>query len=153
MSLGTRTSHCNIFLFLTCIDTPARLKQDLEQIFTLQAEIDAVRASIQKTKSSMQISRNSKSLRGVITALENTQTMLKTQVDELYESLDVTEELPELRGISLDFLRTLLLARELKMNIRKKALGSFFEWERLDRAVGGGNIPLGKSSLVYSASC
>ena len=63
---------------------PARLKQDLEQILALQAEIDAVCASIQKTKSNMKTSnRNSKCLRSVITALENTQTTLKTQVDEL----------------------------------------------------------------------
>jgi hypothetical protein len=35
------------------------------------------------------------------------------------------------------------MARDLKINIRKRAVGSFFEWERLDQAVGGRNQALG----------
>lgn len=88
-------------------------------------------------------SNQSKSLRNLLTGLENTHTILGTQADELYASLDITSEFPVLRGVSLSFLRTLLLARDLKMTIRKKAVGSFFEWERLDRAVGGVHNPLG----------
>ena len=89
----------------------------------------------------------------IISALENSQTILTTQVDELYASLDVVNEFPQLHGISLKFLRTLLLARDLKMKIRTKAVGSFFEWERLDRAVGGRNIPLGKSIFQTLLVC
>ena len=132
LSITTRTSNSKMFsLCLTrFIDTPARLKHDLEQILMLQTEIDAVHVSIQKAKSNLKTSdRNSKSCRSVITALENTQTLLKTQVNELYESLDVADQLPELQGINLDFLQTLFLACDLKMNIWKKAVGSFFEWK------------------------
>ncbi|KAI6003806.1 hypothetical protein EDD15DRAFT_2360083 [Pisolithus albus] len=35
------------------------------------------------------------------------------------------------------------MARDLKINIRKRAIGSFFEWDKLDRAVGGKDKPLG----------
>ncbi|KAG1845653.1 hypothetical protein F4604DRAFT_1595417 [Suillus subluteus] len=35
------------------------------------------------------------------------------------------------------------MARDLKINIRKCAIGSFFEWDKLDRAVGGANQALG----------
>lgn len=45
--------------------------------------------------------------------------------------------------MSLEFVQTLLLARDLKINIRKRAIGSFFEWDKLDRAVGGKQKALG----------
>ncbi|KAF9006921.1 hypothetical protein BDQ17DRAFT_1324214 [Cyathus striatus] len=35
------------------------------------------------------------------------------------------------------------MARDLKINIRKRAVGSFFEWDRLDQATGGKDKPLG----------
>ena len=76
--------------------------------------------------------------------MESTQTLLKSQVDELYASLNIVGEYPELTKIGLPFLRKLLLARDMKINIRKNAVGSFFEWERLDRAVGGHHLPLGE---------
>lgn len=37
--------------------------------------------------------------------------------------------------------------RDLKINIRKRAIGSFFEWDKLDCAVGGRQKALGKSLL------
>jgi hypothetical protein len=51
--------------------------------------------------------------------------------------------------INLEFVRTLLMARDLKINIRKRAIGSFFEWEKLDRAVGGRDGTLGKTSQLF----
>lgn len=133
----------------TATDTPARLKHELEEILTLQSEIDAIHKSIQKAKTAMQLSKQTKSSKNLITGLENTQVILKTQVDELYASLNIIGEFPELQGISLTFIRTLLLARDLKMTIRRKAVGSFFEWERLDRAVGGHHLPLGEFTLLF----
>jgi hypothetical protein len=50
--------------------------------------------------------------------------------------------------MSLEFVRTLLIARDLKINIRKRAIASFFEWDKLDRAVGGKANPLGMYSNV-----
>lgn len=40
------------------------------------------------------------------------------------------------------------------MNIRKRAIGSFFEWDRLDQAIGGQNQALGKwqSAMLRSAT-
>lgn len=35
------------------------------------------------------------------------------------------------------------MARDLKINIRKRAIASFFEWDKLDRAVGGKQNALG----------
>ena len=76
-------------------------------------------------------------------SLEHTHDRLIAKVDALYASLNVRDKFPELKGIHLDFVCTLLLARDLKINIRKRAIGSFFEWDKLDRAVGGAQKALG----------
>lgn len=79
----------------------------------------------------------------MLDGLERTYGRLMTKVDTLYASLNVQDQYPELDGIGFDFVRVLLLARDLKINIRKRAIGSFFEWDKLDQAVGGGQKPLG----------
>ncbi|KAM6496640.1 hypothetical protein JOM56_007113, partial [Amanita muscaria] len=61
----------------------------------------------------------------------------------LYASLNIPEQFPNVQGLDLEFLRTLMMARDLKINIRKRAIGSFFEWDRLDQAVGGRQQALG----------
>lgn len=81
---------------------------------------------------------------GMLESLERTHGRLLEKVESLYTSLNVTKLFPELHGIDLEFVRTLLMARDLKINIRKRAIGSFFEWERLDQAVGGRAQPLGE---------
>jgi len=79
--------------------------------------------------------------------LEGLNAKLGDNVDRLYASLDIPQRFPPLQGISFDFIRILLLACDLKVNIRKRAIASFFEWERLDQvtiaavngfAIGGG---------------
>jgi hypothetical protein len=65
------------------------------------------------------------------------------KVEGLYSSLNIPNQFPDLHDVDLEFVRYLLLARDLKINIRKRAIGSFFEWERLDQAVGGKAQPLG----------
>ena len=75
--------------------------------------------------------------------LRQTQEKLKDKVEELYASLNVHDGFPELADVDLEFVRTLLMARDLKINIRKRAIGSFFEWDKLDQATKGRHQPLG----------
>jgi len=63
-----------------------------------------------------------------------------------YSSLNIHDRIPELKDVSLEFVQILLMVRDLKINIRKRAVGSFFEWDKLDHAVGGKDKPLGASS-------
>jgi len=84
--------------------------------------------------------------------LEGLNAKLGDNVDRLYASLDIPQRFPPLQGISFDFIRILLLARDLKVNIRKQAIASFFEWERLDQASGGRAQPLGMQ-FVFQSSC
>ncbi|KAG1787714.1 hypothetical protein EV424DRAFT_1476683 [Suillus variegatus] len=85
----------------------------------------------------------SEDTRDAIESLERVHERLMHKVKVLYASLNVQDRFPELDGLNLEFVRTLLLAHDLKMNIRKRAIGSFFEWDKLDHAVGGSQQALG----------
>jgi hypothetical protein len=77
-------------------------------------------------------------------SLERGHSRLMDKVEALYSSLNVHDRFPELQGVNLDFVRTLLMAQDLKINVRKRAVASFFEWDKLDRAVGGAQQALGE---------
>jgi hypothetical protein len=123
------------------VDAPARLKRELDAVLNLQADLDNVSSAIQSAKSQLQGSNTVHA----IASLERTNRKLTEKVESLYASLNVHDSFRELNDVDLDFVRTLLLARDLKINIRKRAIGSFFEWERLDQAVGGKNQVLGNN--------
>jgi hypothetical protein len=75
--------------------------------------------------------------------LARTHERLKNKVETLYSSLNIHTIPLALRAANPEFVRVLFMARDLKVNIRKRAIGSFFEWDRLDQAVGGHNQALG----------
>lgn len=86
----------------------------------------------------------------ILKGLLETHAIFTSRVEALYVSLNIHDSYPDLKGASLDFVRTLLMARDLKINIRKRAIGSFFEWDRLDQAVGGRSQTLGMCHLIIS---
>jgi len=65
-------------------------------------------------------------------------------IEALYSSLNIPEKFPGLDGINFEFIHTLLLAQDLKISIRKRAVGSFFKWDKLDHAISGKQKVLGK---------
>jgi len=69
--------------------------------------------------------------------LEGLNSKLGDNVDHLYASLDTPQRFLLLQGIGFNFIHILLLACDLKVNICKWAIASFFEWEYLDQASGG----------------
>ncbi|KAJ7582135.1 hypothetical protein C8J56DRAFT_1005953 [Mycena floridula] len=60
----------------------------------------------------------------LVSQLTKTQSGLKDQVEALYASLNMSESFPELKGVPLELARTLFLARDLKINIRKNVTGT-----------------------------
>ncbi|KAJ7593286.1 hypothetical protein C8J56DRAFT_779295 [Mycena floridula] len=122
---------------------PARLKKELEQVLTLQTEIDTINASIQAVRATLVKTPGAVVPLANLRALETAHVILKGKADDLYASLNVAETYPELQGIQVAFVQVLLLARDLKISLRKRAIGSFLEMDRLDQAVGGGNEALG----------
>ncbi|PPR06800.1 hypothetical protein CVT26_003865 [Gymnopilus dilepis] len=79
----------------------------------------------------------------ILKGLLEAQYELIDDLEGLYGSLNIQDSFPDLHGVELEFVRVLLLARDQKIAIRKQAIGSFFEWDRLDQAVGGRNQALG----------
>jgi hypothetical protein len=119
------------------------LKKELDAVLILQADVDTTDRVIQFTKNVMEKECISDDTLAALHGLECTHDHLIAKVDALYASLNVRDKFPELEGISLNFVHTLLLACDLKINICKWAIGSFFEWDKLDRAVGGAQKALG----------
>ncbi|KAG6377260.1 hypothetical protein JVT61DRAFT_1322 [Boletus reticuloceps] len=131
-------------------DAPARLKKELDAVLTLQADVDTTVRAIQNAKTAIEKEHGSDDTLDMLSSLERTHDRLMTKVDALYVSLTVRDMFPKLKGVSLDFVRILLLARDLKINIRKRAIGSFFEWDKLDRAVGGAQQALGDGQILVA---
>jgi hypothetical protein len=125
-------------------DAPAQLQKELEVVLDLQGDLEVIDRTIQAANTGIRSSSISADTLNILASLERAHGRLVDKVERLYASLHIPERFPELRNIDLEFVRTLLLARDLKINIRKRAIGSFFEWERLDQAVGGKAQPLGE---------
>jgi hypothetical protein len=122
-------------------------------VLDLQGDLEIVDRALQAAHSTIQASSASSTTLNAMASLQRTHTRLVEKVEGLYSSLQVTERFPELRGVDFEFIRTLLLARDLKVNIRKRAIGSFFEWERLDQAVGGKSQALGEWGAIITTAC
>ena len=118
-------------------------------MLVLQADVDITKKAIQTAKNAIEKESTVADTLSTLASLEHTHDRLITKVEVLYASLNIQTKFPELDGISLDFIRTLLLARNLKINIHKRAIRSFFEWDKLDQAVSGAQKALGKFSTTF----
>lgn len=103
---------------------------------------------IQAAQKDAKAEKNKPACRYIAKLLE-THSQMVAEAEALYASLNVTESFPDLEGVSFQFVHTLLMARELKINIRQRLVGRFFEMSRLDQAAGGMGAPIG-SSTAYS---
>ncbi|KAI0694788.1 hypothetical protein C8Q76DRAFT_634071 [Earliella scabrosa] len=122
---------------------PTRLKKELDTVLNLQAELDDIKKYVSNMRSHIESEDTNPEAHHFLRSLQQSHARTIEQVEALYASLNVPEDFPELQGLSLPFIRTLIMARDLKINIRKRAIGSFFEWDKLDRAAGGRDQPLG----------
>ena len=75
--------------------------------------------------------------------LEKNHSHLKN-VESLYASLSISNAFPELDGLSLDIIWVLLMTCDLKIYIHKWAITNFLEFDKLDRAIGEKQNPLGE---------
>jgi hypothetical protein len=133
-------------------DAPAWLKKELDTVLSLQGNLDEVDRAINAAKVTIaNMDQPSESLEA-LKSLERTHKRLNVKVEALFSSLNIHDSFAELKGIDLEFVRTLLMARDLKINIRKRAIGSFFEWDRLDQAVGSRAVALGmlQKQILFS---
>ncbi|KAK1222995.1 hypothetical protein PQX77_014141 [Marasmius sp. AFHP31] len=123
---------------------PSRLKKELSKVLQLQAQIDSLEEEIAEAKTAIRMMDFPPAdATFILRNLEATHQKLKSEAEALYSSLNINNDYPELQNLPLEYLHKLILARDLKITIRKKAIGSFFEWDKLDMAVGGMHEPLG----------
>ncbi|KAI0669310.1 hypothetical protein C8Q78DRAFT_1095812 [Trametes maxima] len=122
---------------------PARLKKELDSVLNLLAELETVETAMARLQAQVESGEEYPIVHEYIASLKRTHSRAVAKVEGLYASLNVPHDFPELKGLPLHFVRILLMARDLKMNIRKRAIGSFFEWDKLSRAAGGQDQPLG----------
>jgi len=125
------------------LDAPAWLKKELDTVLILQSDLEASDKALQAAWTIIERDATQDTLEA-LQSLERSYNRLLTKVDVLYTLLNIQDRFPELHGVNLEFVRTLLLAHDLKINIWKQAIGSFFEWDKLDHAVGGKQKALGQ---------
>ncbi|KAH0580598.1 hypothetical protein H2248_002090 [Termitomyces sp. 'cryptogamus'] len=133
------------------VEAPVWLKKELDIVLTLQSNLDACKKSLESPRLTLSESTATPFLLRSLASLQNNQKQLKHNIEDLYASLSIQELFPELRGVDLEFIRILVIACDLKINVCKQAVGSFFEWERLDRASGGRDQPLG--TKLHQVTC
>ena len=134
---------------MTWTDAPTRLKKELDKVLALQGDVDAIELALNSTRTAVAQGEAPTAALSALASLDRTHNHLLKKVENLYTSLNVHDSFPELNGLSLDFVQTLFMARDLKINIRKRAITSFFEREKLDRAVGRKQTPLGTNPPSY----
>ncbi|KAJ7309971.1 hypothetical protein DFH08DRAFT_719066 [Mycena albidolilacea] len=122
---------------------PARLHRELDKVLKLQGQIDGIENLISEAKVSMTKAGASKNSLNLLKGLQLTHETLSTQAEALYSSLNIQEVYPELKGLPLQFTHLLVAMRDLKINLRHRAIGSFYEWESIDQAVKGKREPQG----------
>ncbi|KAF7293403.1 hypothetical protein MIND_01117300 [Mycena indigotica] len=122
---------------------PKRLQRELDKVIALQAQIDLVEKSILEVRQTIPGDRSANDTKQLLRQLETTHSELSQQAEALYASLNISGIYPALEGLPPEVARLLLMMRDLKISIRRKAVGSFQEWETLDQAVSGRREPLG----------
>ncbi|OCH83804.1 hypothetical protein OBBRIDRAFT_742683 [Obba rivulosa] len=122
---------------------PARLKKEVDAVLSLQAEIERVENALEAVRNQFQASQSSSECIAILSNLVRTSEDLGKRAESLYSSLNITEIFPELNGLPADFVRMLVLARDIKINIRKRVTAQLLEFDRIDRAAGGKDNPLG----------
>ena len=120
-------------------------------MLNLQTELECIDKSLEKVKKTVETDASCSAALDVISHLHTSQERALADVEKLYTSLNFRDTFPELSGLPLEFVRTLIMARDLKINIRKRAIGIFFEWDRLDQAVGGSDQALGSLYHLHNS--
>jgi hypothetical protein len=122
-------------------DAPAKLKKDLDRLIAIQGDLDRIELTIKEATKALGAGPQTLSPLKDLTLVYDE---LSNKLDALIASLNITDSFPSLRDLPFEAVHKLLLARDLKINIRKRAIGSFFENERLEQASGGRNQALGE---------
>ena len=100
-----------------CLDAPQRLRRELDTVINLQSDLDTIEKPLKDARAALSKFSPSPDTLVALESLERTHERLVAKVETLYSSLNVQKVFPELRGLDLEFVQTLLMAWDLKINI------------------------------------
>ncbi|EFI28012.1 hypothetical protein CC1G_14504 [Coprinopsis cinerea okayama7 len=123
---------------------PSKLKKDLDLILVLQGDLDRLEARIEEVATGLNEDFPEDHKQGVLAALNAAYAALKSRIEATYLAINVGDEHPELQGLDYEFVKALLLLRDLKISIRRRAIAQFFEREKLQMPSKGRANPLGR---------
>ncbi|KAH7097510.1 hypothetical protein BKA62DRAFT_623799, partial [Auriculariales sp. MPI-PUGE-AT-0066] len=126
--------------------TKPRMKHELQTVMRIQDDIAKVEDDIDAAEEILgrgPSSADARRIRAQLRELHVHQQTLRLAADALYDALNFEETLPHYRQYSPRFVRLLIEAYDAKCITRHKLIGRFFEWDRLNRAVGGIYAPVG----------
>ncbi|EMD35682.1 hypothetical protein CERSUDRAFT_85646 [Gelatoporia subvermispora B] len=129
---------------------PSRLKKGVEAVLALQAEIEHVDEAIADVMKKFKENLAMPDSVTILQALQFLSADLSQRAESLYGSLNVSDVFPELKDVHADFVRTLVLARDIKLNVRKRVTAQLLEFDRIDQAAGGKDNPLGTKLHQYT---
>ncbi|KAJ7652941.1 hypothetical protein B0H17DRAFT_1163635 [Mycena rosella] len=129
------------------------LKRELDKVLALQTQIDTVEQSIADVKQSITGPAASAASATLLRSLEKTHETLGSQAQQLYASLNIQDSFPELQGLPLEFVQTLLLMRDLKINIRKRVVGRTKLHQATRKVISKRQPALLRSIAKFNAYC
>ncbi|KAJ2914823.1 hypothetical protein MD484_g5591, partial [Candolleomyces efflorescens] len=122
---------------------PNRLKKDLDKILQIQGEVQDLEQTIQKTASLVKSGSLPATCRSSLQDLQTMCTKIQEKAQQMYSALNVSNDFPSIVGVDLEFVRKLFLLRELKFQVQRRATSAFWEFDKLDQAAGGKEVPHG----------
>ena len=100
------------------VDAPTVLKKNLAKLLDIQQNVDALSNTVNAVMSSLEINQGSGSqAQTALAQIVSYQSGLIATCEKLYASLNIPGDFENAQGISVEYLQTLLLARDLKVNI------------------------------------
>ncbi|KAH7918434.1 hypothetical protein BV22DRAFT_987045, partial [Leucogyrophana mollusca] len=96
---------------------PARLKKELDTVLTLQTDLDSAEKALQHARTTIAKGEASEGTLALLAGLERAHRRVMDKVETLYSSLNFHDCVPELNSIDLKFVQSLLMVRNLKINI------------------------------------
>ncbi|KAG1755309.1 hypothetical protein EDD22DRAFT_981585 [Suillus occidentalis] len=130
---GVKDQECMALNVINCCETSV---EDLQAQWTDQQQSQlSICASLQTTKTMLEKETASNDTLNVLESLQRGHDRLMDKVETLFSSLNVQDRFLELDGVNLDFIRVLLMACNLKMNIQKRAIARTKLHQHIHKAI------------------
>jgi hypothetical protein len=132
-------------------DTGKLLESQLNQISSWQSDLYDCNEEFERVLSRFTKEDDTPENRDYILRLEHVKVLFQQTVNNLYVDLGLVKQYPTLASVDADFVKTLLLCRDKKIELRKAATSILNEMLNLDDAAWGSHNPLGDISFLNSS--